>query len=43
MPSLWWDWKQFELSPAADDIGEMLEGVALQLRGAGVRSHATGH
>ncbi|MGO9790888.1 MAG: hypothetical protein ACLP8S_15745 [Solirubrobacteraceae bacterium] len=35
MPSLWWDWKQFELSPAADDIGEMLAGVAQQLRVAG--------
>ncbi len=35
MPALWWDWKQFELSEAAEDIGEMLGGVASGLKGAG--------
>jgi hypothetical protein len=35
MAALWWDWKQFELSEAAEDIGEMYEGIAQGLERAG--------
>jgi hypothetical protein len=35
MPGLWWNWKQFELSAAADDIGQMLQGIGAELRRAG--------
>jgi hypothetical protein len=35
MPALWWNWKQFELTEAADGIGEMLEGIASGLERAG--------
>jgi hypothetical protein len=28
MPSLWWNWSQYTLSPAAGDIGEVYEGIA---------------
>ncbi len=35
MAGLWWNWKEFELSPAAEGIGEMLEGIAGELERAG--------
>ena len=35
MPALWWNWNQIELSEAADDIGEMLQGIASGLKRAG--------
>jgi hypothetical protein len=35
LPGLWWNWKQFELTAAADDIGQMLQGIGAELRRAG--------
>lgn len=35
MPSLWWRWSQYELSEAAEDIGEVYQGIAQGLTQAG--------
>ena len=35
MAELYWNWKEFQLSEAADDIGEMYDGIAQQMTDAG--------
>jgi hypothetical protein len=35
MAELYWNWKTFELSEAADDIGEMYDGLVQQMQLAG--------
>lgn len=35
MASLWWNWSQYTLSDAAEDIGEVYEGIANGLPGLG--------
>jgi hypothetical protein len=35
MAELYWNWKTFELSEAADGIGEMYDGLAQQMQQAG--------
>jgi len=35
MAELYWNWKTFELSAAADDIGEMYDGIVQQMQQAG--------
>ena len=35
MASLWWNWSQYTLSDAAEDIGEVYQGIAQGLSGRG--------
>jgi hypothetical protein len=35
MASLWWNWSQYTLSDAAEDIGEVYQGIAQGLPGLG--------